>query len=85
MIEDWGREVRIVRALGTDEKDVVPVRTAAGLTKTTVQNFANFLRALPVQPRQLDAVVSHPGQLAHGGVKVRGGLLPYGIYLGRYR
>ena len=34
MIEDWGREVRIVRALGTDEKDVVPVRTAAGLTKT---------------------------------------------------
>lgn len=34
MIEDWGRDVRIVRALGTDEKDVVPVRTAAGLTKT---------------------------------------------------
>ena len=33
MIEDWGRDVRIVRALGTDEKDVVPVRTAAGLTK----------------------------------------------------
>lgn len=34
VIEDWGREVKIVRALGTDEKDVVPVRTAAGLTKT---------------------------------------------------
>ena len=34
VIEDWGREIQIVRALGIDEKDVVPVRTAAGLTKT---------------------------------------------------
>ncbi len=34
VIEDWGKDVRIVRALGVDEKDVVPVRTAAGLTKT---------------------------------------------------
>ena len=34
MIEDWGKDIRIVRALGVDEKDVVPVRTAAGLTKT---------------------------------------------------
>lgn len=34
MIEDWGKDIKIVRALGTDEKDVVPVRTAAGLTKT---------------------------------------------------
>ncbi len=33
-ITDWGQDIRIVRALGTDEKDVVPVRTAAGLTKT---------------------------------------------------
>jgi len=34
VIEDWGKDIRIVRALGADEKDVVPVRTAAGLTKT---------------------------------------------------
>ena len=34
MIRDWGQDIRIVRALGTDEKDVTPVRTAAGLTKT---------------------------------------------------
>lgn len=34
MIQDWGQDIRIVRALGTDEKDVTPVRTAAGLTKT---------------------------------------------------
>ncbi len=34
MIGDWGQDIKIVRALGTNEKDVVPVRTAAGLTKT---------------------------------------------------
>lgn len=34
MIGDWGENVKIVRACGSDEEDVVPVRTAAGLTKT---------------------------------------------------
>lgn len=34
MIEDWGENLKIVRACGADEEDVVPVRTAAGLTKT---------------------------------------------------
>ena len=34
VIEDWGEDMRIVRACGVDEEDVVPVRTAAGLTKT---------------------------------------------------
>ncbi len=34
MIEDWGEDLKIVRACGADEEDVVPVRTAAGLTKT---------------------------------------------------
>ena len=34
LIEDWSMNGRIVRANGTDEKDVVPVITAAGLTKT---------------------------------------------------
>jgi scyllo-inositol 2-dehydrogenase (NADP+) len=34
IIEDWDLTGRIVRATGKDEKDVVPVRTAAGLTKT---------------------------------------------------
>ncbi|MBD5460157.1 MAG: Gfo/Idh/MocA family oxidoreductase [Lachnospiraceae bacterium] len=34
MIRDWGHDLQIVWAVGTDEKDVVPVRTAAGLTKT---------------------------------------------------
>lgn len=34
MIADWGEDLKIVRACGMDEGDVVPVRTAAGLTKT---------------------------------------------------
>ncbi len=34
VIEDWNLNGRIVRAAGKDETDVVPVRTAAGLTKT---------------------------------------------------
>ena len=34
MIQDWGENLKIVRACGVNEEDVVPVRTAAGLTKT---------------------------------------------------
>jgi predicted dehydrogenase len=34
IIEDWSLKGRIVRAIGKNEEDVVPVRTAAGLTKT---------------------------------------------------
>ena len=34
VIEDWDLSGRIVRASGVDEKDVMPVITAAGLTKT---------------------------------------------------
>jgi len=34
IIDDWDLNGRIVRAVGRDEDDVVPVRTAAGITKT---------------------------------------------------
>lgn len=34
IIEDWELNGKIVRAVGKNEEDVVPVRTAAGLTKT---------------------------------------------------
>ena len=34
VIEDWNLSGRIVRAVGCDEKDITPVITAAGLTKT---------------------------------------------------
>lgn len=44
MIEDWGRDIRIVRAVGRDERDVVPVRTAAGLTKTMAPRREDSIR-----------------------------------------
>lgn len=44
MIEDWGRDIRIIRALGRDERDVVPVRTAAGLTKTMAPRREDSIR-----------------------------------------
>lgn len=34
VIEDWSLKGRIVKTVGKDEKDVLPVKTAAGLTKT---------------------------------------------------
>jgi predicted dehydrogenase len=34
IIETWERNAKIVKAVGINETDVVPVRTAAGLTKT---------------------------------------------------
>lgn len=34
IIEDWNLKGKVVRASGVDEKDVTPVITAAGLTKT---------------------------------------------------
>ncbi len=34
IIEDWSLNGKILRVKGSEEKDIVPVRTAAGLTKT---------------------------------------------------
>lgn len=34
IIEDWNMDGKVVRAVGKSEKDIVPVRTAAGITKT---------------------------------------------------
>ncbi|TAH69995.1 MAG: Gfo/Idh/MocA family oxidoreductase [Anaerolineaceae bacterium] len=34
IIEDWNMDGRMVRAVGKSETDIVPVRTAAGITKT---------------------------------------------------
>ena len=44
VIEDWGQDIKIVRASGADEKDVVPVRTAAGLTKTMAPRRDDSIR-----------------------------------------
>lgn len=50
MIEDWSLKGRIVRASGVDEKDVTPVVTAAGLTKTMAprRDDSIFTEELPV-------------------------------------
>ncbi len=45
VIEDWNLRGRIVKVSGTDEKDVVPVRTAAGLTKTMAPRREDTVRA----------------------------------------
>ncbi len=47
VIEDWDLSGRIVRASGVDEKDVTPVITAAGLTKT-------------MAPRRDDSIFTEP-------------------------
>ncbi|MCD7805868.1 MAG: Gfo/Idh/MocA family oxidoreductase [Lachnospiraceae bacterium] len=47
VIEDWNLKGRIVRASGVDEKDVTPVITAAGLTKT-------------MAPRREDSIYEEP-------------------------
>lgn len=44
VIEDWNMKGRIVRAGGKDEKDVVPVITAAGLTKTMAPRREDSIR-----------------------------------------
>ncbi len=53
IIEDWSLKGRIVRAVGKNEKDVVPVRTAAGLTKTMAPR-----REDTISTEELDVVKS---------------------------
>ena len=48
VIEDWALNGRIVKAAGKDEKDVVPVRTAAGLTKTMAPRRDDTIRVEPL-------------------------------------
>lgn len=50
IIEDWSLNGRMVLASGVDEKDVVPVRTAAGLTKTMAPRRDDTIRTeeLPI-------------------------------------
>lgn len=47
VISDWGLSGKIVRCKDYDKKDAVPVRTAAGLTKT-------------MAPRTEDSIISEP-------------------------
>lgn len=56
VIEDWNLNGRQVCARGNDEKDVVPVITAAGLTKT-------------MAPRREDTIATYPLPEVHSDVR----------------
>lgn len=47
-IDDWGKEGELVCAHGKDEKDVVPVITAAGLTKTMAPRREDTIKTYPL-------------------------------------
>lgn len=48
LLDNWGLEGKIVCAHGEDDKDVVPVVTAAGLTKTMAPRREDTIRTLPI-------------------------------------
>ncbi|HHY82553.1 MAG TPA: Gfo/Idh/MocA family oxidoreductase [Clostridiales bacterium] len=56
IIENWGMDARVVCARGKSEEDIVPVRTAAGLTKT-------------MAPRRDDTISETVVPLVHGNIK----------------
>ena len=58
MIKDWGENLKIVRACGTDEEDVVPVRTAAGLTKTMARGVMTASLRKSVRKKRAISAIS---------------------------
>ena len=48
LIDDWGKSGEIVCAHGKDDKDVVPVITAAGLTKTMAPRREDTIKTYPL-------------------------------------
>lgn len=44
VVEDWDLSGKIVKAFSEEEKEIVPVRTAAGLTKTMAQRREDTIR-----------------------------------------
>lgn len=44
VVEDWDLSGKIVKAFSEDEKEIVPVRTAAGLTKTMAPRREDTIR-----------------------------------------
>ena len=56
VIENWGMDAKVVSAHGVSEKDIVPVRTAAGLTKT-------------MAPRRPENITEEVVPTVHGDIK----------------
>jgi len=48
VIEDWDKSGKMVIAVGENEKDIVPVKTAAGLTKTMAPRRDDSIKELPL-------------------------------------
>jgi len=54
MINDWNLNGKIVRAVGKDEQDTIPVRTAAGITKTMAPRREDTIHEIPLPVVQSD-------------------------------
>ena len=65
IIEDWKLNGKIVCAHGLDDKDVVPVITAAGLTKTMAPRREDTIKTLPLPKVQSDVRDFYRNVVAH--------------------
>ena len=64
LIPDWGNPIKVVCCKNWDEKDVVPIKAASGITKTMAprddKTIASFERPLP--PFRLARLLPERGQ-----------------------
>ena len=65
IIEDWNLNGRMVCAHGLDDKDVVPVVTAAGLTKTMAPRREDTIKTLPLPTVKSDVRDFYRNVVAH--------------------
>ena len=65
IIEDWNLNGRMVCAHGLDDKDVVPVVTAAGLTKTMAPRREDTIKTLPLPVVKSDVRDFYRNVVAH--------------------
>lgn len=65
VIEDWDRNGRMVCAHGLDDKDVVPVVTAAGITKTMAPRREDTIKTYPLPEAVSDVRDFYRNVIAH--------------------
>lgn len=65
IIEDWNLNGKMVCAHGLDDKDVVPVITAAGLTKTMAPRREDTIKTLPLPQVKSDVRDFYRNVVAH--------------------
>lgn len=65
VIEDFKRNGKIVCAHGEDDKDVIPVVTAAGLTKTMAPRREETIKTLPLPKVESDVRDFYRNVIAH--------------------